>query len=271
MTPRPGMNARWLATRSYPPLQRLLQTGHHYAIWDDHDYGPDNSDRGFALKSTSLELFRRYWANGSYGLPDAPGIFSKVSYEDVDIFLLDDRFHRDDDSAPDTPRKTMLGHGATRLAQARTAAVARQLQADRQRQPHAVGAAIGRTSAAARAGTTIRRSGGAFLEWLAARRIDGVVFLSGDIHYSHLTERERPGHYPLVELTCSPLTSRVHPRPNPIGIVRRDAGAGSQLLHPRFQRPAAVARTPAVGMERRRQALVGEALSGGAIGPGAAH
>ena len=32
----------------------------------------------------------------------------------------------------------------------------------------------------------------------------------------HLTERERPGTYPLTELTCSPLTSRVHPRPFPV-------------------------------------------------------
>ena len=56
----------------------------------------------------------------------------------------------------------------------------------------------------------------AFLDWLAAERIDGVFFVSGDIHYTHLTERERPGTYPLTELTCSPLTSRVHPRPFPV-------------------------------------------------------
>jgi alkaline phosphatase D len=56
----------------------------------------------------------------------------------------------------------------------------------------------------------------AFLDWLTAQRIDGVFFVSGDIHYTHLTERERPGTYPLIELTCSPLTARVHPRPFPV-------------------------------------------------------
>ena len=212
------MNARWLATRAYPPLQRLLQTGQHYAIWDDHDYGPDNSDHGFALKSESLELFRRYWANGSYGLPDVPGIFSKVSYEDVDIFLLDDRFHRDADSAPDTPRKTMLGTAQLEWLK-------RELLQSRARfKLIANGSRMlsERPSAAKRGGEGWHNhpeERQAFLEWLAAKRVDGVVFLSGDIHYSHLTERARPGHYPLVELTCSPLTSRVHPRPNPIGIA----------------------------------------------------
>ena len=212
------MNARWLATRRHPQLQRLLQTGQHYAIWDDHDYGPNDSDRSFALKSTSLELFRRYWANGSYGLADAPGIFSKVTHEDVDIFLLDDRYYRDDDSAPDTPGKTMLG--AAQLDWLK-----REL-----RQSRATFKLIANGSRMLSERPGGGRRGGegwhnhaeerrAFLDWLAAQRIDGVVLLSGDIHYTHLTERKRPGHYPLLELTCSPLTSRIHPRPNPIGAL----------------------------------------------------
>ncbi len=212
------MNARWLATRRHPQLQRLLQTGQHYAIWDDHDFGPNDSDRSFALKSTSLELFRRYWANGSYGLADAPGIFSKASYEDVDIFLLDDRYYRDDDSAPDTPGKTMLGT-------AQLDWLKREL-----RQSHATFKLIANGSRMLSERPGGGRRGGegwhnhaeerrAFLDWLATQRIDGVVLLSGDIHYAHLTERKRPGHYPLLELTCSPLTSRIHPRPNPIGAL----------------------------------------------------
>lgn len=212
------MNARWLATRRHPQLQHLLQTGQHYAIWDDHDYGPNDSDRSFALKPVSLDLFRRYWANGSYGLPDAPGIFSKVSHEDVDIFLLDDRYYRDDDSAADVPGKTMLG--AAQLDWLK-----REL-----RQSRATFKLIANGSRMLSERPGGGRRGGegwhnhaeerqAFLDWLAAQRIDGVVFLSGDIHYAHLTERKRPGHYPLLELTCSPLTSRIHPRPNPVGAV----------------------------------------------------
>lgn len=216
--PAERMNARWLATRSYPPLQRLLQTGQHYAIWDDHDYGPDNSNRGFAHKSKSLELFRRYWANGEYGLADVPGIFSRVSYEDVDIFLLDDRYYRDDDAAPDGPGKTMLG-----------AAQLEWLKRELLRSRASFKLIANGSRMLSDRPSTIRRGGegwhnhpeerAAFLDWLAAKRIDGVLFLSGDIHYSHLIERERPGHYPLIELTCSPLTSRVHPRPNPVSAL----------------------------------------------------
>lgn len=209
------MNARWAATRTHASLQRLLRSGHHYGIWDDHDYGPDNSDRGFALKTISLALFRRYWANGSYGLPGTPGVFSKVSYEDVDIFLLDDRYHRDGDAEPDARGKTMLGRKQLdwlkrELLRSRASfkliANGSRMLSDRP-SPERRGGEGWHNHPGERRG---------FLDWLAARRIDGVVFLSGDIHYTHITERTRRRGYPLVELTCSPFTSRVHPRPNPV-------------------------------------------------------
>ena len=209
------MNARWTATRRFAPMQRLLHTGQHLAIWDDHDYGPNNSDRSFALKDESLALFKRYWANGRYGLPEVPGVFSKASFEDLDLVLLDDRYYRDDDTAPSSPEKTMLG--AKQLDWLK-----RELKGS-----SATFKLIVNGSRMLSDRISDDRSGGegwhnfpqertAFLDWLKAERIDGVFLVSGDIHYTHLTERERPGTYPLIELTCSPLTARVHPRPFPI-------------------------------------------------------
>ncbi|MFQ5529993.1 MAG: hypothetical protein ACE5FP_06530, partial [Gemmatimonadota bacterium] len=37
--------------------------------------------------------------------------------------------------------------------------------------------------------------------------IRGVVFLSGDVHYSVLSRLNRRGTYPLLDLTVSPLTA----------------------------------------------------------------
>jgi len=208
------MHGRWATTRGFAPLQRLLRTGQHVAIWDDHDYGPNNSNRDFALKATALDLFRSYWANPSYGLPGLAGIFARVPLGDVELFLLDDRYHRDDDAAAD-PGRAMLGaaqlewlKGALRdsLATFKLVANGSRMLSDR-------------PSTETRGGEgwhNFPRERQAFLDWLAAERIDGVFFLSGDIHYTHLTERERPGTYPLTELTCSPLTARVHPRPFPV-------------------------------------------------------
>lgn len=208
------MHQRWAATRSFAPLQRLLRTGQHLAIWDDHDYGPNNANRDFALKATALAHFKDYWANPGYGLPDVAGTFSHVALGDVELFLLDDRYHRDDDASED-PARTMLG--AAQLAWLRDAL--RDSRATFKLVANGSRMLSDRPSPEQRGGEgwhNFPAEREAFLDWLAAERIDGVFFVSGDIHYTHLTERERPGTYPLTELTCSPLTSRVHPRPFPV-------------------------------------------------------
>ena len=47
----------------------------------------------------------------------------------------------------------------------------------------------------------------AFADWLMAQKIDGLIFLSGDRHFSALLRVDRAGGYPLYEFTSSPLTS----------------------------------------------------------------
>ena len=74
--------------RRFVPLSTLLTATSHLAIWDDHDYGPNDADLSYVMKGEALTLFRRYWANPSYGLPGSPGIFGQRALSgDVDIFL----------------------------------------------------------------------------------------------------------------------------------------------------------------------------------------
>src|SRR5205823_12511890 len=42
---------------------------------------------------------------------------------------------------------------------------------------------------------------------LIAQRVEGLIFLSGDRHFTELLRVTRTGGYPLYELTSSPLTS----------------------------------------------------------------
>ena len=90
-------------------LQPIFRKFANYAIWDDHDFGPDNSGGYFIHKEKSLDIFKKVWANPSYGMPETPGIFSKVRFNDVDFFLLDDRYHRSNELLPDGPDKHMYG------------------------------------------------------------------------------------------------------------------------------------------------------------------
>ena len=82
---RSGIFRRYARSRRLPDLQPLLGSVHHYAVWDDHDYGPNDSNRSFVHKQAALDAFRSYWANPSYGLPDHPGVFGQFTWSDVDI------------------------------------------------------------------------------------------------------------------------------------------------------------------------------------------
>ena len=86
---RTGVYHRYTHDRSLKELQPLLGSVHHYAIWDDHDYGPNNSDRSFIYKDITLQAFKDFWANPSYGIGNNQGITTQFRWSDVDFFLLD--------------------------------------------------------------------------------------------------------------------------------------------------------------------------------------
>ena len=46
-----SMASRYRRQRAFPPLQSLLTATPHIAIWDDHDYGPNDSDASYVLES----------------------------------------------------------------------------------------------------------------------------------------------------------------------------------------------------------------------------
>ena len=53
-----AMAARYRRQRSFEPLQKLLTATAHVAIWDDHDYGPNNCRRNLPAEARpALELF----------------------------------------------------------------------------------------------------------------------------------------------------------------------------------------------------------------------
>ena len=200
---REGMEYRWAYERKQPYVQKLLRTGSHAAIWDDHDYGPNDANASFVLKADALDLQKRYWANPGYGLPDAAGAFTTFSYGDADFFMLDNRWYRDDDKLNDKQR-VMYGERQMRwLKNALLASTARfKLIAGGSQSLHK----------GARGDTWVDypHERDDFLTFLAESKVSGVMFLSGDVHRTELTKIERPGQYPLHDLTCSPMTSGVY-------------------------------------------------------------
>ena len=200
--------AHYRHVRQAPALQKLLTATGHIAIWDDHDFGPNDSDGSYPLKGETLRLFQRYWPNPVYGLPGVPGAFGWARYGDVDFFLLDDRYYRHPNRYPDVPEKSMFGAAQFEwLKQA--------LVSSRARIKIVAGGSQFWNRASRFEGLhEFPQEQQRLADWLVERRIDGVIFLSGDRHFGELLRIERPGAYPLHEYTSSPLTSRAVPNPS---------------------------------------------------------
>jgi alkaline phosphatase D len=196
-----AMAARYRRQRNFAPLASLLTSASQLAIWDDHDYGPNDADMSYVMKGEALKLFTRYWANPSYGLPDVPGIFGRARWGDVDIFLLDDRWYRSANGALDGPDKTMFG--AQQLVWLKNALI----HSTATIKLIATGSQMWNKANRFEGGNHFPTEQKAFAQWLVAQRIDGVIFLTGDRHFSELLKISRPAAPPLYEFTSSPLTS----------------------------------------------------------------
>ena len=223
-----SMAVRYRRQRAHPALARLLVAAPQLAIWDDHDYGPNDADMSYVLKGESLTLFRRYWANTSYGLPDTPGIFGRARFGDVDIFLLDDRWYRSANRMNDEPGKTMFGE--RQLAWLRNALV----------YSHAPlklvvnGSQLWNRANRFEGLNHYSHEQKALADWLLAQRVDGVMFASGDRHFTELLRIERPGAYPLYEFTSSPLTSRPFESPDAAERANPDVVPGTFVTKRQF-------------------------------------
>lgn len=198
-----GLAYRNRHDRAKPELQRLLAAAPNYAIWDDHDYGPNNSDRSYILKGAALDVFRHYWPNQTYGLPDAPGVFYNFQFADVEFFMLDNRYYRTPNNTPEDPNDdTLLGEAQLQwlldalqasFAPFKIVAIGGQVL-----NPNAVFETYANLAPAERQ---------YLLDEIERRDIWGVLFLSGDRHHTELNKMERDGAYPLYEFTSSPLTA----------------------------------------------------------------
>jgi alkaline phosphatase D len=88
-------------------LQELSSKKAMVHIWDDHDYGGDDTDKTFPGRSDAWKAFDEHWP--TYDRPNpAAGLWHSFTCGDAEFFVLDTRSQRDPDIDPDGPDKSML-------------------------------------------------------------------------------------------------------------------------------------------------------------------
>jgi alkaline phosphatase D len=203
-----GLWYRASRDRAQPVLQPLLKAMPQYAIWDDHDYGPDNSGSSYGLKDISRDIFMKYWCNPFYG-QNGKGIYSQVSYSDVDLFLTDDRFFRSADELEDSiegkPNPGKHFFGGKQLAWLEDALV----QSRAIFKIIVVGSQVLNPLSSDEGFFKYSYEFHRLMDFLIREKINGVLFLTGDRHHSEIVKAVRPGNYDLYDITISPFTSGV--------------------------------------------------------------
>jgi alkaline phosphatase D len=195
-----GMFQRNLKVRNqFPILQNFLAEQPNYALWDDHDYGWNDADRKFPLRDTSLKIFKGFWPN-TYAQDDTiPGNYFTFRYYDSEFFMTDDRYYRDPEG--DT--------SGAYLGKEQFEWLKKKLKSsDATFKFICSGSQVLNDSYYGESYAKYSKERNELLDFIATQNIKGIIFLSGDKHFSEMSRRDWKG-YPMLDFTSSPLTSPV--------------------------------------------------------------
>ena len=198
---RTGFIKRYSHTRALSELQPLLASTHNYATWDDHDYGPNNSDGSFWLKETASEIFKLFWGNPNYDITGKGGVTGFFQWSDLDFFLMDNRYHRTSNNNFTGDRQILGKDQIDWLINALTFSQATFKFI-------AIGGQVLSSGAVYENYANYPEERKYLLDKIREAKIEGVIFLDGDRHHTVLSKmQEAKNVYPLYDLTCSSLTA----------------------------------------------------------------
>lgn len=234
------LRAKYAQLGAKPEFQNLWNFATVLATWDDHDYGANDAGRHYAKKEESKEIFLDFWKEPADSeRRKHPGIYHSLTFgpEDklVQVILLDTRTFRDDlrtvqdtvlyknDYEPNTnPDSTMLGEAQWKWLEEQfnqTAAV--RIIASSNQFSHEYNGW--------ESWTNVPHEQQRMLDLIKKTKANGIVFISGDVHWGELSKLENDGMYPIYDVTSSGITEdwdSVEPNKNRVGEVVRNNNLG---------------------------------------------
>jgi alkaline phosphatase D len=220
------MQRKYAALKNSPFFRRLREKAPVLATWDDHDYGENDAGAEYPMKVESQRLFLDFIDEPL----DSPrrrheGVYDARVFgppgKRVQVILLDVRYFR---SMLSTGVNNVVPSGgkyvpnpdpnATMLGEAQWNWLEEQLRIPAEVRIIGTGIQFISEFSGGEAWANLPREKQRMLDLLAKTRANGVIFISGDRHWAELSRLDRPGGYPLYDLTSSALTQK-HPRGTP--------------------------------------------------------
>ena len=203
-----GLNYRASRDRGHKVLQQFMASMPQYAIWDDHDYGPNDAGKSFIFKEESRNIFKNYTLNPTYG-EEGKGIYTKVSFSDVDFFLTDNRYFRSEtdiaDSIDGKPNDAKTYFGAKQMEWLKNSL----LNSSATFKIIVTGSQVLNPLNKYECMSHYSYEYHELLGFLREHKLAGVLFFTGDRHHSEVIKMERAGMHPLYDVTISPYTAGI--------------------------------------------------------------
>jgi alkaline phosphatase D len=194
---RSGIYHRYNHTRSVPELKEMMANTPNYAIWDDHDYGPNDSDKSYYGKKWTLKAFKNFWANPVYGLGNTEGITGAFTWADTDFFLMDNRWYR-----------TAQHRNGEILGKKQVDWLIESLQYSKASFKFiAIGGQFLNTAKVFENHSIYADERQTIIDAIDSLKIKNVVFLDGDRHHSEISKLTTKSGIVIHDITSSSLTS----------------------------------------------------------------
>src|SRR5215469_214857 len=163
--------------------------------WDDHDSGQNNDDKTYPFWNLSQQAFQEYVP--SYPLPSVtPGIWQKFSYAQAECFVLDCRSQRDPETDLDDANKSMLDGnnlGATGELQWLENGL---LTSTAEWKIIFTSVITNTTTKFPDAWAGYQTEWNALRDFINTNNIQGIVFISGDLHLGAIDNGSHNGGFP---------------------------------------------------------------------------
>ncbi len=214
-------------------FQNLKKKTNILAVWDDHDFGENDAGRHYSMKAESKEIFLNFWEvpldsdrrkhKGIYGVE-----YLEKENLKIQFILLDTRTFRDDlihrlpadsihhknDYVPNArPDSTFLGSTQWLWLE-------RQFKVPADIRIIASSNQFSHEYNGWESWTNVPHEQKRMIDLIKKTKANGIVFISGDVHWGEISKMEIAESYPIYDITSSGITQtwdKIEPNKNRLG------------------------------------------------------
>lgn len=199
-------------------FQELKKSTKILSVWDDHDFGENDKGRHYPFKKESKEIFMDFWEvaldsdrrthEGIYGSE-----FIKIGDKTLQIIMLDTRTFRDDllKNEPKNPayKNDYIPYtkkDSTILGKTQWKWLKKELSKKADIRIVASSLQFGHEYNGYESWTNMPHEQAKFINMISKTKANGVVFISGDVHWGEISKMKTTKTYPLHDVTSSGIT-----------------------------------------------------------------